>query len=46
MKKSFRIFVLAAITLLSSCSNQFYTGNTALSDVSLQRNSSEYEIKR
>jgi hypothetical protein len=46
MKKNLGIFVLAAITLLSSCSNQMYTGNGALSDVSLQRNSSEYEIKR
>ena len=46
MKKNFGIFVLAAITLLTSCSRQMYTGNGALSDVSLQRNSSEYEIKR
>jgi len=46
MKKIFGIFVLAAITLLTSCSRQMYTGNGALSDVSLQRNSSEYEIKR
>jgi hypothetical protein len=46
MKKIFGIFVLAAITLLTSCSKQMYTGNGALSDVSLQRNSSEYEIKR
>jgi hypothetical protein len=46
MKKNLAIFVLAAITLLSSCANQMYTGNGALSDVSLQRNSSEYEIKR
>ncbi len=46
MKKSFGIFVLAAVTLLTSCSRQMYTGNGALSDVSLQRNSSEYDIKR
>lgn len=46
MKKNFGIFVLATITLLTSCSRQMYTGNGALSDVSLQRNSSEYEIKR
>ena len=46
MKKNFGIFALAAITLFASCSNQLYTGNGALSDVSLQRNSSEYEIKR
>ena len=46
MKKKFGIFALAAITLFASCSNQLYTGNGALSDVSLQRNSSEYEIKR
>lgn len=46
MKKNFGIFALAAITLLASCSHQQFTGNGALSDVSLQRNSSEYEIKR
>lgn len=46
MKKKFGAFALAAITLFASCSNQLYTGNGALSDVSLQRNSSEYEIKR
>ena len=46
MKKKFGVFALAAITLFASCSNQLYTGNGALSDVSLQRNSSEYEIKR
>jgi hypothetical protein len=46
MKKNFGIFALAAITLLASCSQQQFTGNGALSDVSLQRNSSEYEIKR
>ena len=46
MKKNFGIFALAAITLLASCSHQRFTGNGALSDVSLQRNSSEYEIKR
>lgn len=46
MKKKFGIFALAAITLLASCSHQQFTGNGALSDVSLQRNSSEYEIKR
>ncbi len=46
MKKNFGVFALAAITLFASCSNQLYTGNGALSDVSLQRNSSEYEIKR
>lgn len=46
MKKSFGIFVLAVVTLLTSCSRQMYTGNGALSDVSLQRNSSEYDIKR
>jgi len=46
MKKNFGIFALAAITLFASCSHQQFTGNGALSDVSLQRNSSEYEIKR
>ncbi len=46
MKKRIGICVLAAVTLLTSCSRQMYTGNGALSDVSLQRNSSEYEIKR
>lgn len=46
MKTKIGFFALAAITLFASCSNQLYTGNGALSDVSLQRNSSEYEIKR
>lgn len=40
------IFELAANTLLAICSHQQFTGNGATNDVSLQRNSSEYEIKR
>ena len=46
MKTKIGFFALAAITLFASCSHQQFTGNGALSDVSLQRNSSEYEIKR
>ncbi len=45
MKKKIGIFALA-IFALTSCSRQLYTGNGAYSDVSLQRNSSEYDIKR
>ena len=45
MKKNLGIFIIAILTL-TSCTKQLYSGNGAYSDISLQRNSSEYEIKR
>ncbi len=46
--KKIRIFGLFIVILVvaSSCSKQLYSGNGALSDMSLTRNSSEYDVKR
>ena len=38
--------LLVLIITASSCSRQLYSGNGAYSDMSLNRNSSEYEVKR
>jgi hypothetical protein len=43
--KIFGIFI-ALIVLSTSCSRQVYSGNGAYSDISLTRNSGEYEVKR
>jgi hypothetical protein len=34
------------ITVITSCSKKMYSGNGAISDISLTRNSSEYDMKR
>jgi hypothetical protein len=38
--------LLALIVISTSCSRQLYSGNGAYSDISLNRNSGEYDVKR
>lgn len=37
---------MVLITVTTSCSKKIYSGNGAISDISLSRNSSEYDLKR
>jgi hypothetical protein len=47
MKKiHFLGLLIILLTTITSCSKQLYSGNGAYSDISLNKNSSEYEVKR